>query len=857
MRTLRGRRGNFAAVFFLVTGFTLLGISFWPKAEKEERDAQRRRAEWFYRQRAFPHQLVPAGARQRALQQLEQKVMAEKSARALDSFSTAAADPSWVFVGPRPIQSPYSAPIVSGRVSAIAIDPRNVNVAYLGGAQGGVWKTTNGGTSWTPMTDTQASTAIGAIALSPTSPDTVYVGTGEESFGGDCYYGAGILKSIDGGNNWTHICGPFCGPIAPDQFYGGGARIGDLSVHPTNDQVLLAAVQLVFGDGIYRSSDGGNSWTSVLSGNPGISVMFDPTNGNIAYASLGGSFPGGTEGVYRSSDAGQTWTPINGSGANVLTLGTAGRITLVMARSNTATLFAGIADVNTGDLVGMFKTTDSGNNWTQLSFTPDYCTPLCGYSNVLAVQPTNPNVVFAGGAFSTTLVRSLDGGNTWATLQSAENFGFVHSDVHALTFFPDGNTLYLGSDGGAYVTTQITASNPSFTALNNTLGLTQFYPGLTMHPTDPRIAIGGTQDNGTVLFSGNTMWNEVVCGDGAYTAIDFNNPSTIYAGCQEIYLIKSTAGGAFNTWGSINNGIDTSDRVDFIPPLIMDPSNSQQLYFATDRVYQTIDGAANWNAISPDLTTGDSFFGVISTIAVAPSDANTVYAGTLDARVQVTTNAGPSATWTDVSAGLPGRVITHVEVDAGHSTTAYVSFSGFTGFDDQLGHIFKTTNGGSSWTDISGDLPNVPVNFFVTVPDAPNTLFVGTDVGVLYTTNGGTNWTSLVDGLPRVAVFGLTLQSSTRILRASTHGRGAWDINITSIAPPIVKFVSVTRAAAHTIHLQGRGVPSSLHSLQSSASLSAGSFTTLTSLTPDASGAFTFDDSNATATKKFYRLKYP
>jgi hypothetical protein len=796
---------NLLALQLFMAGFAILAMA--QTQEKEERDPQRQRQEWFYRQRAYPHNYVPAGAHQRALKQLEQKLAAEKTTRARFALS---APPSWTFIGPQPIDTPYTDPVVSGRVTALAIDPGNVNTVYLGGAQGGVWKTTNGGTAWTPLTDTQASTAIGSIALDPSNSSTIYVGTGEENFSGDSYFGAGILKSTDGGTTWTQFCGPFCGPVGPDGFYGGGARIGGLAVHPTNGQILLAAVALLNNDGVYRSADGGNSWTKVLSGNPGNSVIFDPTNGNIAYASLGNSFSGGTEGVFKSTDGGQTWAAANGTGGHMLNLTNAGRIVLAVAPSSSTTLYAGITNIVAGDLLGLFKTTDGGINWTQLTSTPDYCAPQCGYDHVIAVQPTNPNVVFAGGAFTTTLVRSLNGGTTWSTLQSAQNFGFLHADMHALAFFPDGNTLYLGNDGGAYVTTQITATNPSFTALNSTLGLTQFYPGLSINPTNAAISIGGNQDNGTVIYSGALTWNDVVCGDGGYTAIDFNTPATMYATCQQFNIFKSTSNGAFGSWNVALNGINAGDRVDFIPPLVMDPSNSQTLYFGTDRVYQTTNGASNWIAISPDLTGGDSFFGVLSTIGVAPNNSNTVYVGTMDNRVQVTTNAGSggSATWTNVSAGLPPRVVTHVAVDPTTSTAAYATFSGFTGFGDSLGHVFKTTNGGSTWTDISGDLPNTPVNFVVIDPDAPSTLFVATDVGVFYSTTGGTSWTSLVTGLPRTAVLGLTWHNASRTLRASTHGRGAWDINIASL-PPVVSITSISPnnalvgSAAFTLTVNG------------------------------------------------------
>src|SRR5882724_10749262 len=794
------------ALLLVLAGLGLLAVALQPP-EREEPDVQRQRQEWFYRQRAFPHTYIPAGAHHRALDQLEQKVTAEEAARASFAQSAPESNPSWTFIGPQPIHTPYSDPVVSGRVTALAVDPANVNTVYLGSAQGGVWKTTNGGTTWTPLTDRQASTAIGSIALDPSNSSTIYVGTGEENFSGDSYYGAGIFKSTNGGSTWTQSCGPFCGPVAKDGYYGGGARIGGLAVHPTNGQILLAAVALLSQDGVYRSTTGGNSWTRVLPGNPANSVLFDPTNGNIAYASLGGSFSGGTEGVFKSTNGGQTWTAANGTGVNVLNLTHAGRIALAMAPSSPMTLYAGIANVNTGNLLGFFKTTDGGANWRHLTSTPDYCTPICSYANVIGVQPTNPNVVFAGGAFTTTLVRSLNGGTTWATLQSSQNSWFLHADMHALSFFPNGNTLYLGNDGGAYVTTQITASNPSFTALNSTLGLSQFYPGLSIHPTRAAIAIGGTQDNGTTIYSGTRTWNDVVCGDGGYTAIDFNTPATMYATCQRFNIFKSTSNGTFGTWNVALNGINTGDRVEFIPPLVMDSSNPHTLYFGTNRVYQTTNGASSWTAISPDLTGGNDFFGVLSTIAVAPNNSNTVYVGTMDNRVQVTTNAGSGvlATWRNVSAGLPPRVVTHVAVSPTTSTTAYATFSGFRGFGDNLGHVFKTTNGGSAWSDISGDLPNTPVNFLVIDPDTPGNLFVATDVGVFYSTSGGTSWTSLVNGLPHVAVLGLTLHKPSGTLRASTHGRGAWDINIANFTPgpPAVTSNSATNVASFSATLNG------------------------------------------------------
>jgi hypothetical protein len=821
--------------------------------DKEGESLLKQREEWFYQQRAYPHAKIPTGARMNALRQLNAKPAGEHALVA--SHSLATASPVWTFLGPEPIDTPYTDPVVSGRVTSIAIDPTDTSVLYLGAAQGGVWKSTNGGTSWTNLTDGQASLAIGSVTIDPNNHLTVYAGTGEENFSGDSYYGAGILKSTNGGSTWTHICGPFCGPVGQDGYYGGGARIGSVAVDPANSNILLAGVQLLFKDGIYRSTDGGSTWTQVLSGNPGTSVFFDPANGNIAYAALGSSFSGGTEGVYESTNAGLTWTAVNGGGSTALHLSGAGRIILAMAPSSPTTIYASVENTATSGILGMFKTTNGGASWTNLTSVPDYCTPQCWYDNIVAVQPTNPDVVYAGGAYSTTLVRSLDGGNTWTTLQAAENFGFVHADVHALTFTPNGAELYLGSDGGAYNTTQPLANNPEFTAFNNTLGITQFYPGLANHPTNPSIALGGTQDNGSLLYSGKTTWNQVTCGDGGYSIIDPVTPSTMYTTCEYISVLKSTAGGSSSSWNSAESGINTSDRSQFIPPLVIDPSNHERLYFGSYRIYQTLNGASSWTAISPDLTDG----GNLTSVSVAPTNSNIVYSGSSDSQVQVTTNAGSgeSATWENISSGLPPRFVTQVAGDPVSSSTAYVTFSGFTGFGDSLGHVFKTTNN-STWKDISSDLPNTPVNSIAIDPNLPAYIFAGTDVGVFYTANGGTSWSSLIDGLPNVAVLGLTLNNTTHLLRAATHGRGVWSLDLTTVVPVVVlTSISPTSAkvgsAAVTLTLTGKNFTSTSVVLWKGAKL-ATKFVSSTSLTATipasdltTAGAFAITVHNPTA----------
>jgi uncharacterized protein (TIGR03437 family) len=769
--------------------------------EREKDDHQKERDEWFYSQRSYPRSQIPAGARFNAIAEIKRIDRAVR-ARHRQSLATAAIDGSlaatldaatWTSIGPRPtdLNSTY---VTAGRVNAIAIDPRDNDVVYIGAAEGGVWKTTDGGINWKPLTDDQASLASGAIAIDPTNPDTVYVGTGEENFAQDSYYGAGILKSTDGGASWTNIVGPFVRTTPTGAVVG----IGALAISPADGQILLASCRL----GIYRSTDGAANWDQVLSG-VGTSVLFDPTDGNIAYAALGNVNGSTLNGVFRSTDGGQTWQQLRGSGSNALPTSNVGRIEIAIAPSTPTTLYAGIqrspAAAN-GNLLGIFKTTDGGSTWNNLN-APDICgiVPQCWYDMTIRVHPKNPDVVFAFG--SVTMARSLDGGSTWTLLsQTGPNGVEIHVDEHYLAFTNDGTKLYVANDGGVYSTTNITGTRVNWTELNDTLSITQFYPGLSIHPVNANISYGGAQDNGTQRFGGVPSWNNVTCGDGGYTAIDAAVPNVVYAACQDIAIRKSTNGG--NNWYQSVYGIDQQDNTQFISPVVIDPSNPQILYFGTYRVWQSVDGAGTWLSASQDLAGGRAANpgqNCIKTIAAASGDSNIVYAGSQNGRVFMTSNAldGPNSSWTDRSSGLPTRTVTKIAVDPIDPATAYVTFSGFASDTGPTGHIFKTSDGGQNWNDISASLADVPVNALVVDPDIPDTLYIGTDAGVMVSTDAGATWSTLGNGLPRVVVSDLVLHRKTRTLRAATHGRSMWDILlplaaasrqplIASVTPPSV-----------------------------------------------------------------------
>jgi photosystem II stability/assembly factor-like uncharacterized protein len=819
--------GTILAGVLLMIGAGYLGslefVQQNPSTQSMSRlEIEQKREEWFYGQRAYPHKHIPAGARLKALKQLGRMLAAEskaeKRAKAASGRPSTAASPSttplpgqWVQIGPEPggFWDGTSVGGSSGRATSVVVDPRNSQVGYLGTAGGGVWKTTDGGQNWQPLTDNQPSLAIGSLALDPSNPDVVYAGTGEENFSGDSYSGTGILKSTDAGSSWSVLANAFVGDT--------GSHVGAIAIEPSNSQVLLAAVETDGGSsplggsggGIIRSSDGGTSWTTVIGG-MSTSVLFDPTNGSIAYAALGYAWGAANNGVYKSTDAGQNWTKVLGPSTNFLASTTLGRIILAIDPTNTQTLYAAIANpiINPpSDIHGVYRTTDGGQTWTQLTTPPSCCT---AYTDPIAVDPANGNVVYTG---EFNMSRSIDGGTTWTEINQGGTNGVApHPDWHAFAFSADGSVLYAASDGGAWSTTDIdVTSYPNWNDLNATLATITFYPGLSIYPLNPNLAFSGTQDNGSLRYTGNLPWDWVECGDGSYTAVDSASPANVYINCVTGAIIyRSTSNGDPGTFAETDSGIPSNEQA-FGTPLVLDPSHQTTLYFGHQYLWQSIDAAASWTELSASFTAN------VNTVAVAPSDSNTVYVGTGDGHVQVTTDAtdGVGATWKDVTSGLPNRSVTRIAVDPGKATTAYVTLSGFSGQSNPSAHIFKTTDGGTTWTDISANLPDIPVNAIVVDPDLTSTLYAATDIGVFFTPDDGANWSPLMDGLPNVVVQDLKLQEASRTLRASTHGRSMWDLSVpsplapvASLSPSQVSFIpqiADTTGSSQTVTLSNTG----------------------------------------------------
>jgi len=846
--------------------------------DKEGPDLLQQREAWFYKQRSSANGRIPAGMRWSAFQHMQRMMEAEGKLvkRADGSYATVVPEAglsstSWVSIGPTPTTSGSYGP-VTGRITAIAIDPSDAtgNTVLIGGAQGGIWRTTDGGTSWTPVGDQNPSLAMGSIAFAPSQPATVYAGTGEQAaIGFDIYYGAGVFKSANSGQTWAPTCtvaGPSCPFIGPysnvtpfGYFTLGGTRISYISVNPSNPQMVLVGAQTQFAEGntegVYCSDNGGLTWSNILPDEMSTFVGF--ANSTVAYAALGnpfgssGSVTNGN-GIYKATGIGATCATIAFSRLTSTGLplqSTMGRIDLGIALNDTTgrTVYASISDGSTVSSanLGVYLTTDGGANWTKTG-APDVCQPQCWYDNVIKVDPTNNNIAFLAGAASATsgvpgwVVRSSDGGAMWPSiLPNAAGAGLPHPDSHAMAFLrlSTGKVrMYLGNDGGIWRTDDAEASAVTWTNLNNaSLTLSQFYPAISTHPSSPTTAIGGTQDNGTQVYSGTLNWQDIgICGDGSGTAIDNVVPSTVYIACNGLNILASYQNGVPSTsFNLAMTGINTADTSSFVPPLLVDPNAANTVYTGTTKVYQSVDAGNIWTSIAGDLVRagGPDY---LNALTVAPGNSAVMYAGSQTGVLLVATNvAAGSATFSTIGSGLlPTRTITAIAVDPSvpAGTTAYVAYSGFSyvntaaGINDPLGQIFKTTDGGATWGDVScsvaicttratTDLPNVPVNDIVVDPDVAGTIYAATDLGVFIgnCTVAPCTWGTLGTGLPRVAVLSLKLHEASRTLRAATHGRGLWDIALGNLpSGPHIASITPTSAgvggAQLTLTVNGSGL---------------------------------------------------
>jgi photosystem II stability/assembly factor-like uncharacterized protein len=695
------------------------------------------------------------GRRRLDLEQLE--------ARNLLSGSIPLDAVNWTAIGPAPIsngQTPGSQP-VSGRIAAIAADPTDPATLYLAAAGGGVWKTTDAGADWAPLTDDQVTAFMGAIALAPSDPNTIYAGTGEATNSVLSFYGRGVLKSTDAGATWTLL-----GNDVFDRH-----TISQIVVSPVDPEVVYVAVagggvNGVSGNtGIWASTDGGATWTNTttaISTTAAFSdLAIDPTDPETLYAAAG-SFRGSTvNGVYKTTDGGATWF----AGGNFPMGISNGRLSVAIAPTDSQTLYAAISGsgqggTSLGRLVALLKSTDGGADWAALPNPPD----LGGsgwYGLPLAVSPSDANT--GGGA---PIVESVNGGVTWFSLERGVDGTGPHVDHHAFAFDANGGLLD-GSDGGIWRLDNGSLGRIQWSDLNTNLQLTQ-YIGIALDPTNADIAYGGSQDNGTSKFNDSLAWTLIQAGDGGFVRVDPSNPNTVYHELVGISLERSDNGGL--TWVPRTTGINLSDPHDNYVPYILDAAHPNRLLLGTNRVYETVNRGDRWNPISTPGQGGWTVSSNIDSLGAA-ADGSTVYASA-GGHVFVTFDDG--ATWQQ--SDIPGVTdhIQDIEVDPNDPLTAYAVRDRFGG-----GHVFLTTDGGQTWADLSGDLPDLPA-YSLALDPRTSALYVGNDNGVYVSFDQGASWSRFGAGLPDAQVRDVELNPDLQILAAGTHGRGVWEI----LVPP-------------------------------------------------------------------------
>lgn len=628
-----------------------------------------------------------------------------------------------------------------GRVNCIAFHPTDVNTLWVGLPSGGLWRTTNNGSSWTPLSDGLPAIGVSGIVVHPTTPTTLWILTGDGDAGDT--RSIGVLKSTNGGATWFST--------GLSWLVTDNVRGYKLKRNPSNSNELWAVTDA----GLWRTTNGGTTWTNMFSGN-WRDLEFKPGTSSTMYLSSTNSF-------YRSTDSGVTWTLITSglpTGESRVEIGVS------PANSNYVYLVCGPGGSGgSGTYKGVYRSTDSGVNFSTMSTTPN----ILGSDNAgggtgdqswydldIAVSRSAIGTIMVGGI---NTWRSTNGGSTW-TLTShwslnsiPAGVGYTHADIHALEINPLNSRLYCGSDGGIFYSDNF---GTNWTDISSGLQPTQWYR-IAGVQSSTSLIIGGTQDNGSNKYTGTSTITHIYGADGMDCMINYNNTNIMYFSSQNGGLRKSTDAG--NTSVSIKPAGSTGA---WVTPYIMHPTNPDIIYGGFSDVYRSADGGSTWTNKGVDGR-GAMVHGVNNTSIVYASYLSTLYRSA---------NNGDS--WTTISGGLPGYTITGIEIDHQDANQVWVTLAGYIAGQK----VYKTENASAAtvvWNNISGTLPNTVVNCIETDNDGPDdAIYIGTDIGVFYRDATLSDWTPFSNWLPVVMVFDLEINESSDVITAATYGRGLW-----------------------------------------------------------------------------------
>jgi gliding motility-associated-like protein len=732
---------------------------------------QYKRWEYFWEKRVFPDGSFPqAGIKQREWSKYLQTHPNSNKQRTTSNTSG-----NWTSLGPSSSPGGYQG---VGRINCVAFHPTQVNTFYVGTPAGGLWRTTDGGSSWSNLTDNLPIIGVSSIVIHPTNANTLYIATGDAD-GGDTP-SIGVMKSTDGGATWNKT--------GLDWEMSNGRRISVLLMHPTNANILIAATSA----GVYKTTDAGANWTRTKTGTfrdmklkpgaPATVYVTGKESGSSAHQ------------VFVSTNTGDTWSKsTNFSGVN--------RVAIAVSPAN-ANLVAALTSGNDNGFAGFHVSTNSGTSFSQ-TFSKT-SKNLLGwdkdggdsggqgwYDLALAVSPTNADEMFVGGV---NTWKSTDGGSSWTISSHWSGSGgitTVHADKHFMMYHPLQNgTMFECNDGGIYKTTD---GGTSWTDLTNGMAHTQFYK-IGVSQSNANYVVAGAQDNGTKLRSGSS-WSNIGGGDGMECIIDPTDENIQY---YSLYYgdITRRINGVRST---ISNNVPGRPKGAWVTPYVLDPSDAKTILIGYQDVFRSKDRGDSWTNIS----SGQTGTANLNAVAVAPTSSNTIYAASYR-KMYRTTDAN---NWTEITSGLPvtSGSITYIVVSATDANTVWVTMSGYSSGKK----VYKSTNGGSSWTNISGSLPNLPVNCIIQDGNRNDeSLYIGTDVGIFYRNNTLGDWQAFSNGLPNVVVRELEIQQSSKKLRAGTYGRGLWESDLYGVPvaanPPVVtSFTPASGVVGTSVTIQG------------------------------------------------------
>ncbi|HXB38981.1 MAG TPA: PKD domain-containing protein [Bacteroidia bacterium] len=664
---------------------------------------------------------------------------------------------TWQYIGP---SSGVPNGGGAGRLCFITFDPVTPSTMWVGSPAGGLWKSTNSGASWTVVNDHLANLGAAHLAIDPTNSNIMYLSTGDRD--ATDTYSIGLLKSIDGGLTWN--------TTGLSYNVSQMRNVNCVLIDYTNTQILYAAT----GSGVYKSVDAGVNWLNVKSGGY-KDLKFKPGDHNTIYA-CGSGFT-------RSANAGATWSNVNFPAPNGNSIS---RVAMAVTPADPTAVYVlgGQGATPSYGFAGFYKSTNSGVSFTKVCSSPN----LLGWSPsgndtggqawydlIVAANPTNANEVICGGV---NTWKSTNGGTSFSLFTHWYGGGgkpYVHADCHAIEYFPgNSSNIYIGCDGGLFSTTN---GGTSWGMSSTGLQIGEQYR-LGVSQSNQNYTMTGWQDNGCSLTNqGSSTTNYVLGGDGMECAIDPTTPTVVYGEQYNGSINKSVnTGGSFN--GIVGTGgTGVNENGAWVTPYVIDPNNHNTLYVGKSQVYRSTNAGGSFSTLST-VTSGGSFIA----LAVAPSNSNYVYAAKAG-EVWVTTNGN---TFSQVA--LPYSPVTYLCVDPANPQRVWATIGGYTAGNK----VYYSSNAGTTWINITGNLPNLPANCIAYGPGSNDGLYVGTDIGVYYKDNTLSNWIFYSNGLPNVIVDELEFQISTLKLRAATYGRGLWEIDAYTAptSPPAAAFSS-------------------------------------------------------------------